>query len=79
MIMASIFLSAIFLSLIFFFSQENDAIQWINIARPVVRFNTIWKGKKGKFRSIFFCSRHEMAETAAAACHHRIDVSGISF
>ena len=24
------------------------AIQWINIARPVVRFSTIWKGKKGK-------------------------------
>jgi len=24
------------------------AIQWINIARPVVRFNTLWKGKKGR-------------------------------
>ena len=27
---------------------ELRAIQWINIARPVVRFNTIWKGKKGR-------------------------------
>ena len=31
--------------------RKNDqlsAIPWINIARPVVRFSTIWKGKKGR-------------------------------
>ena len=28
--------------------SDLRAIQWINIARPVVRFSTIWKGKKGR-------------------------------
>jgi len=45
MIMASIFLSTIFLSLDRMVGLLRD---WINIARPVVRFSTLWKGKKGR-------------------------------